>query len=91
MSQLIESKAAELRNSWEELKKVKPTLRIRDCAEELGVSEAELLATTVGEYTTLLNGDWTVFLQRLPQLGRIMSLTRNDSCRNENIFTRRIE
>jgi putative hemin transport protein len=80
MSQIAESKAAELRQSWEELKKVKPTLRIRDCAEELGVSEAELLATTVGEYTTLLSGDWTVFLQRLPQLGRVMSLTRNDSC-----------
>ncbi len=80
MSQIAESKAAELRQSWEELKKVKPTLRIRDCAEELKVSEAELLATTVGEYTTMLSGDWTVFLQRLPELGRIMSLTRNDSC-----------
>ena len=80
MSQIAESKAAELRTSWEELKKVKPALRIRDCAEELGVSEAELLATTVGEYTTQLQGDWTKFLQRLPELGRVMSLTRNDSC-----------
>jgi putative hemin transport protein len=80
MSQLTETKAAELRNAWEELKKAKPTPRIRDCAEELKVSEAELLATTVGEYTTLLSGDWTVFLQRLPQLGRVMSLTRNNSC-----------
>ncbi len=80
MSQIAESRAAELRTAWEELKKVKPTLRIRDCAEELKVSEAELLATTVGDYTTQLHGDWTKLLQRLPELGRVMSLTRNDSC-----------
>ncbi len=80
MNPVAESKAATLRTSWEELKKVKPTLRIRDCALELGVSEAELLATTVGDYTTALQGDWTKFLERLPELGRVMSLTRNDSC-----------
>ena len=74
------AKAAQLRASWDELKKNKPTLRIRDCADELGVSEGELLATTVGEYTTRLDGDWTKFLLRLPELGRVMSLTRNDSC-----------
>jgi putative hemin transport protein len=75
-----DTKVAELRASWEELKKTKPSLRIRDCAEELGVSEGELLATTVGEYTTQLEGDWTEFLKRLPELGRVMSLTRNNSC-----------
>jgi putative hemin transport protein len=80
MSQVIESKSAELRSAWEQLKKDKPTLRIRDCAIELGVSEAELLATTVGDYTTALAGDWTVLLSRLPELGRVMSLTRNDAC-----------
>lgn len=80
MSPIAESKAAALRHSWQELKKVKPTLRIRDCAEELGVSEAELLATTVGEQTIQLQGDWTKLLQRLPELGRVMSLTRNHSC-----------
>jgi putative hemin transport protein len=80
MSQLLETKVAELRTSWEELKKLKPNLRIRDCAQQLGVSEAELLATTVGEYTTLLHGDWAALLQRFTELGRVMSLTRNDSC-----------
>lgn len=80
MSQVIESKSAELRSAWEQLKKNKPTLRIRDAAGELGVSEAELLATTVGDYTTQLAGDWTVLLQRLPDLGRVMSLTRNEAC-----------
>jgi putative hemin transport protein len=46
MSSIAESKTSTLHTAWEELKKEKPTLRIRDCAQELGVSEAELLATT---------------------------------------------
>ncbi len=80
MSPLITTRAAELRTAWEEIKKIKPTQRIRESAEELGVSEAELLATTVGDYTTLLHGDWTELMKRLPELGRVMSLTRNNSC-----------
>lgn len=86
MSQVIETqtspagKATDLRSKWEQLKKNKPALRIRDCAAELGVSEAELLATTVGDYTVALAGDWAALLQRLPELGRVMSLTRNDGC-----------
>jgi putative hemin transport protein len=76
MSQVI----TDLRSAWEQLKKDKPTLRIRDCAVELGVSEAELLATTVGDYTTALAGDWPALMERLPELGRVMSLTRNEAC-----------
>jgi putative hemin transport protein len=80
MSNVIESKATDLRIRWNQLKKEKPALRIRDCAIELGVSEAQLLATTVGDDTTALAGDWTVLLARLPELGRVMSLTRNEGC-----------
>jgi putative hemin transport protein len=80
MSAIIENKATALRSEWEQIKKDRPTLRIRDCAIELGLSEAELLATTVGDYTTMLAGDWTELLARLPELGRVMSLTRNEAC-----------
>jgi putative hemin transport protein len=81
MTTTIENdKAAQLRASWDELKKKDPSLRIRDCAEALGVSEGALLATTVGDYTTRLDGDWTKLLTRFPELGRVMSLTRNDGC-----------
>lgn len=73
-----------LRAAWDELKQEKPTMRIRDCAAALKVSEAELLATTIGDYTTKLEGDWTQLLERLPELGRVMSLTRNDGCVLEN-------
>lgn len=80
MNTVAESKTSTLRAAWDELKKTKPTLRIRDCATELQVSEAELLATTVGDYTTRLEGDWTKLVERLPELGRVMSLTRNEGC-----------
>lgn len=79
MSTVAESTST-LREAWETLQSEKPGLRIRECAQELGVSEAELLATTVGEYTTRLEGDWTQLVSRLPELGRVMSLTRNDGC-----------
>jgi putative hemin transport protein len=71
---------ASLRQAWEGVKKAKPGIRIREAAAQLGVSEAELLATTVGDYTTCLEGDWTALMKRLPALGRVMSLTRNDGC-----------
>ncbi|GIL23655.1 MAG: hemin-degrading factor [Bacteroidota bacterium] len=80
MSTTAEPKISSLRAAWDELKKSKPSLRIRDCAQELGVSEAELLATTVGDYTIKLEGDWTKLVERLPDLGRVMSLTRNEGC-----------
>jgi putative hemin transport protein len=73
-------KSIDLRTAWKELQQSYPALRIRDCAEKLGVSEAELLATTVGDYSARLEGDWTELVKRLPELGRVMALTRNDSC-----------
>jgi putative hemin transport protein len=80
MNQTIEIPTNTLRQAWESVKKAKPGIRIREAAQELGVSEAELLATTVGEYSTRLEGDWTELLSRLKTFGRVMSLTRNDSC-----------
>lgn len=80
MSTLAEPTSSTLRDAWKKLQETNPSLRIRDCAEKLGVSEAELLATTVGDYTTKLEGDWTALVSRLPELGRVMSLTRNDGC-----------
>lgn len=80
MNTISEIATASLSKNWEALKKENPAIRIRDAAAELGVSEAELLATTIGTYTTRLEGEWTDFLKRLPQLGSVMSLTRNEGC-----------
>lgn len=78
------SSPEELRKAWDELKKMHSGIRIRDAAYKLGVSEAELLATEVGRSAVRLAGNWQDFLKRLPELGRVMSLTRNDACVLEN-------
>lgn len=72
-----------LKDRWENLLKQKPKLRIRDAATELGVSEAELLATGCGANVTRLAGDWTQLLKDLTTLGRVMCLTRNEHAVHE--------
>ncbi|MGF1533969.1 MAG: hemin-degrading factor [Bernardetiaceae bacterium] len=74
------SNARSLAQAWQDLQTQTPHVRIRQAAQQLGVSEAELLATTVGQGTTRLRPDWKTLLKRLPQLGYVMSLTRNEAC-----------
>jgi putative hemin transport protein len=73
-----------LKKAWEEIQAAQPNVRIRNAAQELGVSEAELLATEVGPTCVRLDAtperSWPDFLKRLPELGYVMSLTRNDAC-----------
>lgn len=69
-----------LAEAWQELLQANPRLRIRDAADKLGVSEVELLATKTGEKVIRLQGPWPDLVQRFKALGRVMSLTRNDSC-----------
>jgi len=60
-----------------------PKLRIRDAAHELGVSEMQLVALDCGLGVTRLTGDFARLIERLPALGRVMSLTRNESAVHE--------
>jgi putative hemin transport protein len=60
-----------------------PTLRARDAAGALGVSEAELVAAGGVGQVRRLGGDWGELLKALPALGRIMCLTRNEHCVHE--------
>ncbi|MFP2911841.1 hemin-degrading factor [Pyxidicoccus sp. 3LFB2] len=66
-----------LRQRWHALRQSQPRVRARDAAEQLGVSEAQLLATGVGEDAVRLDLRFDVLLPRLESLGRVMSLTRN--------------
>jgi putative hemin transport protein len=75
-------RAARLRAAWRELKSQRK-VRQRDAADLLEVSEAELLATGVGAGVTRLGGDLRTVLKRVPELGRVMALTRNESCVHE--------
>ena len=73
----------ELKEKWEALKAENPHLRIRNAAEQLGVSEAELLLTNVGEGVTVLKSEFANILTEVEKLGKVMALTRNDECVHE--------
>jgi putative hemin transport protein len=73
----------DLKEKWEALKAENPHLRIRNAAAELGVSEAELLATNVGEGVTVLKPEFKDILTETEKLGKVMALTRNDECVHE--------
>jgi putative hemin transport protein len=74
---------SDLAARWSRLRGEKPALRIRDAAASLGVSEAELLALGVGRTATPLDGDFRAILNGMPQVGRVMCLTRNEDCVHE--------
>ncbi|GEN65619.1 MULTISPECIES: hemin-degrading factor [Chryseobacterium] len=73
----------DLKEKWEALKAENPHVRIRNAAAQLGVSEAELLATGVGEGVTVLKPEFPGILTEAGQLGKVMALTRNDECVHE--------
>lgn len=73
----------DLKEKWEALKAENPHMRIRNAAAQLGVSEAELLATNIGEGVTVLKPEFQSILTDAEQLGKVMALTRNDECVHE--------
>jgi putative hemin transport protein len=73
----------DLKEKWEALKAENPHLRIRNAAADLGVSEAELLITNVGEGVTVLKPEFKDILTEAEKLGKVMALTRNDECVHE--------
>lgn len=73
----------DLKEKWEALKAENPHLRIRNAAAQLNVSEAELLATNVGNGVTVLKPEFKDILTEAEQLGKVMALTRNDECVHE--------
>ncbi|WP_296146461.1 ChuX/HutX family heme-like substrate-binding protein [uncultured Flavobacterium sp.] len=72
-----------LKSQWEKLKAESPNLRIRNAAEKLGVSEAELVATQVGETVTRLRPEFSAILSEIEKLEKVMALTRNEECVHE--------
>lgn len=74
-----------LEDAWASLRERRAHLRIRDAAVELGVSEAQLLATRVGEGVHRIHADVARLLPRLEAIGRCMALTRNDLFVHEKV------
>lgn len=73
----------QVHKEWKALVSANKTLRIRDAAAQLGLTEAELLSTQCGETVTRLRPNWNEFLPRIKELGYVMALTRNNDCVHE--------
>ncbi len=80
-----EARVERLRHAYRGLATTRPAARIRDAADELGVSEAELVMTEVDGAARRLAGGWGQLLQRLPALGTVMTLTRNPHVVHEKV------
>ncbi|WP_224244580.1 hemin-degrading factor [Hyalangium gracile] len=77
------SESLSLRERWRALRQAQPRARARDAAEQFGVSEAELLASGVGDDVVRLDNRVGEILSRLESLGPVMALTRNESAVHE--------
>lgn len=74
----------DLCQAWKRLAEDRPRLRIRDAAEVLGVSEAELVDCQCdGSRATRLRPEWPEIMAALPAVGRVMCLTRNETVVHE--------
>ncbi len=60
-------------------------LRERDIATNLGISEAALVAAECGISVTRIDANPNRLLERAPELGEVMALSRNDSAVHEKI------
>ncbi len=74
-----------LRSRWLTHLDQNPRARTLDVALALGVSEAELLYSRVGDDATLLRDDWKALLEGLPAVGEVMCLTRNAHVVHERV------
>jgi putative hemin transport protein len=72
-----------LSESWLSFRKAYPKIRIRDAAVTMGTTEAEILASFAGSRIIRLNDQFTELWKRMPELGYVMVLTRNESCVHE--------
>ncbi|GLS22537.1 hypothetical protein GCM10007874_55550 [Labrys miyagiensis] len=74
---------SELKQRWQALREGRSGVRIRDTAAQLGVSEAALLETRIGDGVARLAVRADRLCAALPHLGTVMSLVRNDAAIHE--------
>ena len=77
----VKEKLHILKQQWADLlqKPEHQKIRIKDAADILNVSEAELLSTTIGENTDFLRiPNWLQLFKEIVSLGPMMYLVRND-------------
>lgn len=69
-----------MKSRWMQFREQNPKVRIRDAAKQLQVTEGMLVSAFVSDGVTVLKPDFRALMQRMPELGRVMVLTRNESC-----------
>ncbi len=62
-----------------------PKARARDLAEQLGISEGELVCAGLGHTATRLTGPWSEVITAFGNLGEVMALTRNHGVVHEKV------
>lgn len=77
----MEHTPSTLWNAYRTLKTGSPSLRMRDAARALSVSECELVAADPS--CIRLRPDWKALLDALSGLGTVMALVRNEACVHE--------
>src|SRR5690554_1309382 len=84
----MEHTTLSLKEQYESFSAENPKTRIRDAAQQLGVSEAELVAT--GDQNIALKPEFQDILNEIQALGYVMALTRNDHAVHERkgIYTK---
>lgn len=78
--------APTLLEAWKAAKAETPAARARDIADQLGVSEGALVEARTGEGVRRLapsGKDFAQFVEALPALGKVMTLTRNEAAVHE--------
>lgn len=79
MTTTFEEHALALRSRYAQLKAEAPKTRIRNLAQQMAVSEMELVAANCGDIqSTLLREPAQDIFKELGGLGRVMALTRNE-------------
>lgn len=84
----MEHTTASLKTQYQQFKSANPKVRIRDAAKQLGVSEADLVATAAENIA--LRPVFEDLLKEIKTLGPVMALTRNDHAVHERkgIYTK---
>ncbi|MCC5808762.1 MAG: hemin-degrading factor [Ectothiorhodospiraceae bacterium] len=82
-----DTSATGLRERWQSLRASEPSIRIRNAANRLGVSELALLLTETSGNVRRLRPEFPMLYRELLKLGPIMALARNDEVVHETTGT----
>ena len=76
-----------LKSKWNSFRSENKNIRIRDAASKMGVSEAEILSTEIGDSVSYLSiSDFSLFLKDILSTDKLMILIRNEIVVHENVI-----